>query len=101
MDSKANTPVGLRRGAGVALAIQWNAPLLLLFWYPWEVVHLLIVANCFLWALGALLAGRFPRLRCVLFPPQHEGVLPRWNLLAIWMAVLGMGVLAAWFFEQK
>src|SRR5262245_29120761 len=102
MDSTdSDTPVRLRRGRGVFLAVQWNAPLLLLFWYPWSVFHLAMVANCFLWALGCYCAGRFRWCRALLFQPSEKGVPPRWRAAAIWMAILGLACLIAWFFESK
>jgi hypothetical protein len=85
---------------GVLLALQWNSPLLLLLWYPWSVFHLMMVANCFLWALGCFLAGRFHRFRTLLFQPSHEGPPPRWQAASIWMAILGTGTFIAWFLES-
>jgi hypothetical protein len=99
MYSTTDTPVSLRRIAIVGLAVQWNLPLWLLLWYPWPIVQLIIAGNCFLWALGGLLAGHFPRLRDILSPPRPEGSQPRGIVLAIWMAALGSGVLVDWYFE--
>jgi hypothetical protein len=86
---------------GVLLALQWNAPLLLLLWYPWSVFHLTMVANCFLWALGGFLAGRFYAFRTILFQPSREGAPPRWQAASIWMAILGTACLVAWFLESR
>jgi hypothetical protein len=94
-----NRPVRLRPGRGVFLAVQWNLPLVLLFWYPWTVFHLAMVANCFLWALGCYLAGRVPWCRAILFRPSREGVPPRWRAAALWMAVLGTAGLIGWFLK--
>ena len=98
--TEPNQPVRLRPGMGVVLALQWNLPLLLLFWHPWSVFHLTMVANCFLWALGCFVVGRFHRFRALLFRPYREGVPPRWQAATAWMAVFGTATLVAWFFER-
>lgn len=98
MDTQPAVGVRLRPGMGVLLAVQWNAPLLLLFCQSWSTFHLTMVGNCYLWAFGCFLAGRSARCRAILFRPAPEGTPPRWMAAAIWMGLLGTANFGAWFF---
>jgi hypothetical protein len=89
----------LRRGAGVFLALQWNLPVVLLFWHPWRVFLLVIAINCFLWSIGCYLTGRYPRCRALLFRPSDAGVSPHWKGAAVLMAVYGIVALIIRYFE--
>src|SRR5262245_49933694 len=93
-------PVRLRRGLGVVLAIEWNLPLVLLFWFPWWVFHLTVVIHCFVWALGCFLCGRYRWWRRLLFRPVTEGLPPRWQGAALLMVLWGLAALAAWFLSR-
>lgn len=100
-NAKADGAVRLRRGVGAALALEWNAPLLLLFWFPWSVVHLVLVANCLLWAGGIWLMGASDRCRAILFEARVEGAPPRWTVGALTMLALGSAAMLAWFLEPQ
>src|SRR5262245_38004643 len=93
------SPVRLRRGLGVVLALQWNLPLLLMIRYPWPVVHLVMIVNCFVWAGGIYLMGHSPWWRSLIFLPADTGVPPRWRAAAVWMFFLGALNLLGWYFE--
>jgi len=93
-----SAPVQLRRWLGVALAVEWNLPILLLFWFPWHVVHLVLVAHCFVWALGCYLAGRYVWWRGLIFRPAGGGAAPLWRAGSGIMVFWGVAGLIAWFF---
>lgn len=94
-------PVRLRRGLGMVLAIEWNLPLLFLFWFPWSVFHLVLIGHCFVWALGCYLCGRSLWFRSLLFRPAAKGSAPRGQAAAVMMVIWGVAALVAWFLAPR
>jgi hypothetical protein len=94
-------PVQFRRGLGVALAVEWNLPFLLLFWFPCHVVHLVLVAHCFIWGLGCCLAGGYLWWCGLIFGPAAEGAAPLWRAASGIMVFWGVACLIAWYFEPR
>jgi hypothetical protein len=93
----------LRRGVGVLLAVAWNLPLVLLFWWGWRTVLRVISAQCFVWALWLYLAASSPRWRSLLVRPDAEdtGAAPRYRGASVLMIVYGVVALVASFFETR
>ncbi len=92
-------PVRLRRGMGVALAIQWNLPFVLIVSHEFPIYWLLMIFNCFLWAGGIYLMGHASWWRNLFFCPVAAGTPPRWRAAAIWMLILAIGNLLAWYMK--
>jgi hypothetical protein len=96
-----NTEPQLRLSAGCFLALIWNLPLVLLFWYGWPVVLRVLGANCLLWALLMPVAWYSPSCQVWLFGVQAKPAEHKRNLAIAVMGALatGIGALAASFYE--
>ncbi len=93
----------LRLSAVCALALIWNLPIVLLFWYGWSVVLRVVSANCLLWALLMPVAWFSPRCQAWLFGVHVEPSESKHRLtIAVMGAVVtGIGALAASFYEGR
>ena len=93
----------LRFWVGPFLAIEWNLPLLLLFWYGWKMVLLGFSANCLLWSAGLLGFVYSTRWRNLFFrqTEMEPEARRRCRSTAAYMLFLGCVSLVGSFFERK
>ena|SRR5260370_42224732 len=98
-----NTEPQLRLGAGCTLALIWNLPIVLLFWYGWPVVLRVVSANCLLWALLMPVAWFSPSCQAWLFGVHAEPseCKRRLTIAVICAVVTGIGALGASFYEGR
>jgi hypothetical protein len=98
-----NAEPQLRLGAGCVLAVIWNLPLVLLFWYGWPVVLRVVGANSLLWALLLPVAWYSPGCQVWLFGDEAKRPESRCRLViaVVGAVATGIGTLAASFYEGR
>ena len=77
------------------IAILWNSPLLLCFWFTWLQAMMCLGALSIAWGVSWLVIWRRVSLRERVF--DVSGEVPNWPLSIIWGAV-GFWVMGLWCF---